>query len=260
MTPGQLVKAVSLALNVPEETVVQHDRNLVLAGLRTKGGRGRSAPEVTPRDAARLLVATLASIKIRNSDGVVLAFEKTEFSAPMSDADFVAQYPQAGPLPKFFEEVVHSTEKFSDPAVMGLGPRHNFVEAIASLIAEASGPINDREQYLERFAPIWISCEWPSASASISHWGFKGSRAAYSLPFKASLNKSGQGRDETPLSARYAARYGVTQRREATGTTLILLGRAFRENGLYFKTTKDAVADLLRPASKKPARRTGSAA
>ena len=154
MTPGQLVKAVSLALNVPEETVVQHDRNLVLAGLRTKGGRGRSAPEVTPLDAARLFVATLASIRIRSSDEVVLVFEKTEFSAPMSDADFVAQYPQAGPLPKFFEEVVHSTEKFSDPAIVGLGPQHNFVEAIASLIAEASGPINDSEQYLERFAPI----------------------------------------------------------------------------------------------------------
>lgn len=259
MTPGQLVKAVSLALNVPAETVVQHDRNLVLAGLRTKGGRGRSAPEVIPLDAARLFVATLASIKVRNSDEVVLAFEKTEFSAPMSDADFAAQYPQAGPLPKFFE-VLHSTEKFSDPAVMGLGPQHNFVEAIASLIAEASSPINDCEQYLERFAPIWILCEWPWASANISHWGFKGSRAGYRLPFKASPKKSAQGREETPLYARYAARYGVTQRREATGTAIILLGRAFRENGLNFKTTKDAVADLLRSASKKPARRTGSAA
>jgi hypothetical protein len=89
MTPGQLVKAVAIALDVPEETVTQHDRNLVVAGLRTKGGRGRSAPAVTPMDAARLFVATLASIRIRDSAEVVRSFENTEFSPPMSDADFL---------------------------------------------------------------------------------------------------------------------------------------------------------------------------
>ena len=66
MTPGQLVKAVSIALDVPEETVVQHDRNLVVAGLRTTGARGINAPPVTYQDAARLFVATLASIRTKD--------------------------------------------------------------------------------------------------------------------------------------------------------------------------------------------------
>ena len=59
MTPGELVKAISIALDVPEETVVQHDRNLAVAGLRTTGARGRNAPHVTYLDAARVIVAML---------------------------------------------------------------------------------------------------------------------------------------------------------------------------------------------------------
>jgi len=41
-TPGELVRTVAEALGIAEATVVQYDRNLVAAGLRTKGGRGRS--------------------------------------------------------------------------------------------------------------------------------------------------------------------------------------------------------------------------
>ena len=67
MTPGQLVKAVAIALDIPEETVTQHDRNLVVAGLRTTGARGRNAPDVTSLDAARLMVASLAAIRVEDS-------------------------------------------------------------------------------------------------------------------------------------------------------------------------------------------------
>jgi hypothetical protein len=56
-TPGQLVHTVARALSIPEATVVQHDRNLAVAGFRTKGGRGPSAAQVTSRDAANLLIA-----------------------------------------------------------------------------------------------------------------------------------------------------------------------------------------------------------
>ena len=67
MTPGQLVKAMSIALNTPLETVTQHDRNLAIAGLRTTGARGRNAPHVTTLDAARLLAAILGSIRTMDS-------------------------------------------------------------------------------------------------------------------------------------------------------------------------------------------------
>lgn len=76
-TPGELVAAVAEALGIPLATVVEHDRNLVVAGLRTKGGRGRSAPQMTPRDLAHLLVAILGSELIQHSVHSVRRYEAT---------------------------------------------------------------------------------------------------------------------------------------------------------------------------------------
>src|SRR4051812_5015787 len=55
-SPGELVRCVARVLKVSEATVVQYDRNLAEAGLRTKGGRGRSAARITSQDAANLLI------------------------------------------------------------------------------------------------------------------------------------------------------------------------------------------------------------
>jgi hypothetical protein len=60
-TPGQLVKCVAEALNIPEPTVVQYDRLLAENGMRSKGGRGTSAAKVTSVDAANLLIAIMGS-------------------------------------------------------------------------------------------------------------------------------------------------------------------------------------------------------
>lgn len=60
MTPGELVRLVASALDVPETVVGQHDRRLAEEGFRTKGGRGASAPQVIIDDAAKLIIATLA--------------------------------------------------------------------------------------------------------------------------------------------------------------------------------------------------------
>jgi hypothetical protein len=60
-TPGELVKTTATALGIPEGTVFQFDRQLSEAGLRSKGGRGRSAAKVTPEDAANLLIAIVGS-------------------------------------------------------------------------------------------------------------------------------------------------------------------------------------------------------
>src|ERR1700730_6814059 len=60
-SPGELVRKVSELLGLAEPTIVLHDRNLVVAGLRSKSGRGTSAARMTARDAAHLLVAVLAS-------------------------------------------------------------------------------------------------------------------------------------------------------------------------------------------------------
>src|SRR4051812_9790994 len=60
-TPGQLVKCIAEALGIPAPTVVQYDRLLAENGLRSKGGRGNSAANVTPIDAANLLIAIMGS-------------------------------------------------------------------------------------------------------------------------------------------------------------------------------------------------------
>lgn len=60
-TSGQLVEAMAGALNIPVATVALYDRALSEAGIRTKGGRGRSAAKMTSRDAASLLIAIMAS-------------------------------------------------------------------------------------------------------------------------------------------------------------------------------------------------------
>lgn len=60
-TPGQLVKCIADALDIPEPSVVQYDRLLAESGLRSKGGRGTSAAKVTAIDAANLLIAIMGS-------------------------------------------------------------------------------------------------------------------------------------------------------------------------------------------------------
>jgi hypothetical protein len=60
-TPGQLVQTMAAVLGISPATVAQYDRVLSEHGLRSKGGRGRSAAKVSSRDAANLLIAVLAS-------------------------------------------------------------------------------------------------------------------------------------------------------------------------------------------------------
>ena len=125
MTPGQLVHAVSIALNLPEETVVQHDRNLVVAGLRTQGGRGRSAPEVTSLDAARLITACLASVRIKDSVLTVRAFEKAQ-----RRPKFVSRSARdGGRLTKREEDQLAIEKELFDLSFMKLPVNHSFVDA-----------------------------------------------------------------------------------------------------------------------------------
>src|SRR4051812_9187559 len=65
-SPGDLVRCVATSLGVPEASVVQHDRSLLIAGQRTKGGRGRSAAKVTAADAAKLLISVAGSSYVKD--------------------------------------------------------------------------------------------------------------------------------------------------------------------------------------------------
>jgi hypothetical protein len=55
--PRQLVQTIAQAFGLSEATVAVHDRLLAENGLRVSGGRGRSASQVRPEDAANLLIA-----------------------------------------------------------------------------------------------------------------------------------------------------------------------------------------------------------
>lgn len=76
-TPGELVTVLAEDMGIPQATMAQYDRQLVVAGLRTKNGRGLSAANVTARDCAHLIVAALASPKVKNSVWAVHRYSET---------------------------------------------------------------------------------------------------------------------------------------------------------------------------------------
>ena len=246
MTPGQLVKAVAVALDVPEETVVQHDRNLVVAGLRTTGARGRNAPAVTALDAARLLAGVLASIRTKDSVATVRAFEQTAFEPPTTLEEMITEARERGVIDP--DEIDISlqpvVEKFSDMAIMSLPKGHNFIEALASLITHAS-ELADVDELKKRFSPMLIDCEMPGASANIAHLEVSGS-ARYRKPMDDAARASAVAAYiEMPVRERRARYYGIRQKRSVYGSSIMLLGKAFRDDGLNFDTTQQALDALL---------------
>lgn len=240
MTPGQLVQAVSLATGVSEETVVQHDRNLAVAGLRTRGGRGRSAPAVIAIDAARLLVAILGSMRNKDSEATVKAFEQTAYEAPTSLEELQARLRNENAVLLGREPTMlpNFTRTF-DPVIDRLPQDHNFIEGVAAFIEEASGPIGDRAECRERFANIFIGCE----SSPFLRGSIRSKRVTARYTPKESAEKKTRGAEASELG-KYAGIYGVFQERRVPGSTIILLGRAFRDDGLNFKSTQDTLREF----------------
>ena len=117
-TPAELVQALSDTTGVPLATVVDIDRKLVAAGLRTKGGRGLNAARMSTLDAARLLTAILASPQANQSSAAVEGYTST--------------YPD--------------THRSSDGLFAGTGfkdlaalpARHSFVDALTAVIESAA--------------------------------------------------------------------------------------------------------------------------
>ena len=117
-SPGELVRKVADLLGISDPTIVQHDRNLVVAGLRSKSGRGTSAARMTPRDAAHLLVAVLGSHHVKGSAQTVRRYSETRLHKTLSEG----------------------YEDSSIAALRNLQPDHSFfaVEALITAAAEGS--------------------------------------------------------------------------------------------------------------------------
>jgi hypothetical protein len=117
-TPAQLVETVNSATGVPLPTVVDIDRKLVKAKLRTKTGRGLHAARMTPLDAARLLAGVLGSPQANTA------------------ADAVERYSRTAPDRARSSDKLFATAKLHD--LGALPARHSFIEALAALIASAA--------------------------------------------------------------------------------------------------------------------------
>src|ERR1700674_2420539 len=115
-SPGELVRKFSELLGIAEPTIVLHDRNLVVAGLRSKSGRGNSAARMTARDAAHLVVAVLGSSHVKDSAETVRRYKET----------------------RFHKSVSGGYDDSTIAALRNLPPDHSFVDAIEALVAAAA--------------------------------------------------------------------------------------------------------------------------
>lgn len=86
-TPKQLVAKVAEITGVPEGTVIQHDRNLSVAELRTTGGRGLAVAKVTFDDAANLLIAVAGSRNVKDSAKTVREYRELVSSHALDFGD-----------------------------------------------------------------------------------------------------------------------------------------------------------------------------
>lgn len=126
-TPGDLVCATAAALGLPEATVSVHDRNLAIAGLRKKGGRGNSAAKMGARDAANLLTAVMASDHVKDSADTVSRYERALASKNLG---------------RKFRLSKLGISEFS-----ALPPGHSFLNGLAALIEAAiSGSLQRKAQ------------------------------------------------------------------------------------------------------------------
>jgi len=129
-TPGELVKVIAAVTGEDEATVAHHDRNLVVAGLRTKGGRGRSAATVTARDGAVLLTAVLGSYRVKDSVDTVQRYTLTQEHHSHWHQHFPGNVQGMGRA--------NVWQGFGVPELANLPLSHNFVDAMEVLITLAA--------------------------------------------------------------------------------------------------------------------------
>jgi len=87
VSPKQLVAKVAEVTGLAEATVIQHDRNLSVADLRTVGGRGLAVARVTFEDAANLLIAVAGSRNVKDSAKTVREYRDLVSTQPLVFGD-----------------------------------------------------------------------------------------------------------------------------------------------------------------------------
>lgn len=133
-SPGEMVKVIAGVLGVPEPQVVQHDRNLAVAGLRTVGGRGRSAAKMTPLDAANLLIGVAASSMVKETVEIVNDYaDLPSRGGEMSIRKDAHSFDINGNPPPTW-----NLSGFPIPTLQALPEQHTFRSALVGLIEAAA--------------------------------------------------------------------------------------------------------------------------
>lgn len=133
-TPKELVAKIADLTGVPEGTVILHDRNLLNAGLRSEGLRGRGKSVVTYLDAANLLIAVAGSRNVKDSAKTVRDYADLKASTALSfdvgGQDVTRGETFADALAALLEAVPASREDFAgddaawiDVSLFGPSPR-----------------------------------------------------------------------------------------------------------------------------------------
>lgn len=112
-TPKELVEKVAELTGVPEGTVIQHDRNLSVAGLRTVGGRGRAAAQVTYQDAANLLIAVAGSRNVKDSVKTVQEYAGLPGRDTFTDGNEIRGKTFGDALTALLEAIPQSRDSFT---------------------------------------------------------------------------------------------------------------------------------------------------
>jgi hypothetical protein len=220
-SPGELVRKFSELLGIAEPTTVLHDRNLVVAGLRSKSGRGNSAARMTARDAAHLLVAVLGSSQVKDSVETVRRYRETRFRKDVSGG---------------YEDTI--------AVLRNLPPDHSFVDAIEALVAAAADGSLAPSTYVftgeiegERFgyeAIIEITVQTPGQLGDISIRGDGvGGHGRYALPdpfdqYKPLRPPVQEINAWKRKLKEYRGEGDLTQYRKVTSKTILELGKTLR--------------------------------
>lgn len=111
-TPKDVVAMVARQTGVPEGTVVLHDRNLMNAGLRSEGQRGRGKSVVTHSDAANLLIAVAGSRNVKDSAKTVRDYAELVASEPLEFGNVKRGHTFGDALAALLEAVPEDREAF----------------------------------------------------------------------------------------------------------------------------------------------------
>jgi hypothetical protein len=139
------------------------------------------------------------------------------------------------------------------------------VQALAAIITEANTPLmfEDFDEYERRFAPFYIKVRVPRFSCEIaadrSYYGdLEPKLISYERPWDRS-----EPEEDTKISRdrrRLLGPFGLEQDRKIRGNSIMVLGRAFLENDLIFKTARGVIANLAEASTGKAKKRAAKKA